>query len=69
VRPGRSDWYLDALDGLCRWCHDQTDAPYERGRLVVTALGARQFTFEVVQQAEPLSPGSDFCPRGQNGYP
>jgi len=36
---------------LCRWCHDQTDAPYERGRLVVTALGAGQFTFEVVQQA------------------
>jgi len=39
------------LVALCRWCHDQTDAPYERGRLVVTALGAGQFTFEVVQQA------------------
>jgi hypothetical protein len=35
---------------LCRWCHDQTDAPYERGRLVVTAFGAGLFTFEVVQR-------------------
>ena len=51
MRPGRSDWYLDALDGLCRWCHDQTDAPYERGRLVVSALGAGQFRFEVIQRA------------------
>ena len=37
---------------LCRWCHDQTDAPYERGRLVVTALDAAQFTFEVVVRTE-----------------
>ena len=42
---------MHLLVALCRWCHDQTDAPYERGRLVVTALGAGQFTFEVVQQA------------------
>ena len=28
---GGSDWYLEALVALCRWCHDQTDAPYERG--------------------------------------
>jgi hypothetical protein len=48
---GGSDFDLDLLVALCRWCHDQTDAPYERGRLVVTALGAGQFTFEVVQQA------------------
>jgi hypothetical protein len=48
---GGSDFDLDQLVALCRWCHDQTDAPYERGRLVVTALGAGQFTFEVVQQA------------------
>jgi hypothetical protein len=40
-----------ALSGFRRGCHDQTDAPYERGRLVVTALGAGQFTFEVVQRA------------------
>ena len=47
---GGSDFDLDQLVALCRWCHDQTDAPYERGRLVVTALGAGQFTFEVVQR-------------------
>ena len=41
---------------LCRWCHDQTDAPYERGRLVVTALGADQFTFEVVTRVGPGTP-------------
>jgi len=65
---GGSDFDLDQLVALCRWCHDQTDAPYERGRLVVTALGAGQFTFEVVQRAGrgPLGPRSDVCPRGQN---
>jgi len=48
---GGSDFDLDLLVALCRWCHDQTDAPYERGRLVVIALGAGQFTFEVVKRA------------------
>ena len=50
---GGSDYDLEHLVALCRWCHDQTDAPYERGRLVVTALGAGQFTFEVVARAGP----------------
>ena len=65
---GGSDFDLDQLVALCRWCHDQTDAPYERGRLVVTALGAGQFTFEVVARvglALPLQ-GSSVCPHGQN---
>ena len=55
---GGSDFDLDLWVALCRWCHDQTDAPYERGRLVVTALGAGQFTFEIVQRAgvDPSSP-------------
>ena len=49
---GGSDFDLSLLVALCRWCHDQTEAPYERGRLVVIASGAAgQFTFEVVQQA------------------
>jgi 5-methylcytosine-specific restriction endonuclease McrA len=26
---GGSDFDLDQLVALCRWCHDQTDAPYE----------------------------------------
>ena len=46
---GGSDFDVDQLVALCRWCHDQTDAPYERGRLVVTALGAGQYRFDVVK--------------------
>jgi hypothetical protein len=53
---GGSDVDLDLLVALCRWCHDQTDAPYARGRLVVTALGAGQFTFEVVARVGPVTP-------------
>jgi hypothetical protein len=64
---GGSDFDLDLLVALCRWCHDQTDAPYKRGRLVVTALGAGQFTFEVVQRAGrgPLKPGPTFAHAGK----
>jgi len=62
---GGSDFDLNQLTALCRWCHDQTDAPYERGRLVVAALGDGQFRFEVIKRtgrhADP-----DVCPRGQN---
>src|SRR5262245_20981411 len=47
---GGSDFELDQLVALCRWCHDQTDAPYLRGRLVVTALGGGQFYFEVIRR-------------------
>jgi len=47
---GGSDFDLDQLVALCRWCHDQTDAPYEHGRLVVSAVGAGQFAFEVVRR-------------------
>jgi hypothetical protein len=48
---GGSDFDLNALVALCRSCHEQTDAPYARGKLVVTPLGLGQFTFEVVQRA------------------
>jgi len=66
-----SDFDLDRLVTLCRWCHAQTDAPYERGRLVVTALGAGQFTFEVVARAGQALPRQDssVCPRGQKFSP
>ena len=60
-RHVRPDFDLDLLVAHCRWCHDQTDAPYERGRLIVIALGAGQFTFEVVRRAERgarFGPGS-----------
>ena len=45
---GGSDFDLEHLVALCRWCHDQTDAPYVRGRLTVTALGDGQFQFDVI---------------------
>jgi hypothetical protein len=48
---GGSDFDLNALVALCRSCHEQTDAPYARGKLVVTPVGLGQFTFEVVQRA------------------
>ena len=48
---GGSDFDLNTLVALCRSCHEQTDAPYARGKLVVTPLGLGQFTFEVVQRA------------------
>jgi hypothetical protein len=48
---GGSDFDLNALVALCRSCHEQTDAPYERGKLVVTPVGLGQFTFEMMQRA------------------
>jgi len=46
---GGSDFDLNALVALCRSCHEQTDAPYDRGKLVVTPLGLGQFAFEMVE--------------------
>ena len=46
---GGSDFDLDRPVALCRPCHRQTDAPYLRGRLVITLLGQGRFTFEVVR--------------------
>jgi 5-methylcytosine-specific restriction endonuclease McrA len=68
---GGSDFDLDQLVALCRGCHAQTDAPYDRGRLVVTPRGGGQFTLEVVRRAgkwglpEPAggAPGSPPLPR------
>lgn len=34
----------DNLLAVCRPCHDRTDTDYQRGRLVVTALGGERFT-------------------------
>ncbi len=53
---GGSDFNLDQLVALCRWCHEQTDAPYERGRLVVTVLGNSQFRFDLVTRAARQTP-------------
>jgi hypothetical protein len=46
---GGSDFDLDRLVALCPACHAQTDAPYGRGRLVITPVGQGQFTFTVVR--------------------
>jgi hypothetical protein len=37
---------------LCPPCHAQTDAPYVRGRLVITPLGDGCFTVEVTRGAD-----------------
>jgi 5-methylcytosine-specific restriction endonuclease McrA len=44
---GGSDFDLDRLVALCPACHAQTDAPYARGRLIITAVGEGRFTVEV----------------------
>jgi 5-methylcytosine-specific restriction endonuclease McrA len=49
---GGSDFDLDRLVALCPPCHAQTDAPYARGRLVITVRGQGQFAFEVVHGAD-----------------
>lgn len=46
---GGSDFDLDRLIALCAPCHAQTDAPYGRGRLVITPLGQGLFTCTVVR--------------------
>lgn len=46
---GGSDFDLDRLVTVCRPCHARTDAPYARGRLVVTPLGAGRFGCVVVR--------------------
>ena len=49
---GGSDFDLDRLVAVCPPCHAQTDAPYARGRLVITPLGAGRFTVEVARGAD-----------------
>jgi 5-methylcytosine-specific restriction endonuclease McrA len=46
---GGSHFDLDRLVALCPPCHAQTNAPYVRGRLVVTPLGYGRFTCEVIR--------------------
>lgn len=57
---GGSDFDVNRLVALCRGCHEQTDAPYDRGKLIVTPLGLGEFRFEVVRrvrQGTPPGPG------------
>ena len=50
---GGSDFDLDQLVALCRRCHELTDAPYIKGRLVVTPLGDGLFRFD--RRGDPQS--------------
>ena len=49
---GGSDFDLDRLVALCPPCHAQTDAPYARGRLVLTPRGGGRVTVEVTRGAD-----------------
>ena len=49
---GGSDFDLDRLVALCPRCHAQTDAPYLRGRLLITPLGGGRFTIEAARGAD-----------------
>jgi len=45
--------HADDLEiALCPSCHAETDAPYVRGRLVITPLGDGRFTVEVIRGAD-----------------
>jgi hypothetical protein len=52
------DFDLDRLVALCPPCHAQTEAPYARGRLVITPLGDGCFTVEVIRGGAFHSPRS-----------
>ena len=66
---GGSDFDLDGLVTLCRDCHAQTDAPYAKGRLVVTPLGAGRFGWTVVWRRSKWD-GTEPTPRrGSSSLP
>src|ERR1700730_15294114 len=46
---GGSDFDLDRLVALCPPCHAQTDAPYARGRLIITPVGEGRFTAQATR--------------------
>ena len=55
---GGSDFDLDRLVALCPLCHAQTDAPYARGRLVITPLGGGRFTSAVIRGPDQRTIGA-----------
>jgi hypothetical protein len=72
---GGSDFHLSGLVALCRSSHDQNDAPYTRGKLVVTPFDLGQFSFKMVQRPATTPQGSvvhagnqaPYAPPGQTG--
>jgi 5-methylcytosine-specific restriction endonuclease McrA len=55
---GGSDFDLDRLVALCPPCHAQTDAPYARGRLVITPLGGGRFSSTVIRGPDKRTIGA-----------
>src|SRR5580765_3154901 len=55
---GGSDFDLDRLIALCPPCHAQTDAPYARGRLVITPVGSGRVTIAVIRGADKWALGT-----------
>ena len=52
---GRDDKPENLLT-LCRFCHERTDRPYRKGRLVVTPLPSGDFHLEIVTKANKFAP-------------
>ena len=52
---GRDDKPENLLT-LCRFCHERTDRPYRKGRLVVTPLPGGNFSLEVVTKLDKFAP-------------
>lgn len=42
----------DNILAICRMCHDRTDWPYHRGRLVIRPLGQGRFECAIVTAAD-----------------
>jgi hypothetical protein len=64
---GGSDFDLDRLVAICPRCHAQTEAPYARGRLVITPLGYGRFMAKVTRGADKWPLHSD--PHGFRNSP
>ena len=54
LRAGRQ--HVDRRVALCPQCHAQTDAPYVRGRLVITPRAHGRFTFAVIRGTDKWAP-------------
>ena len=52
---GRDDKPENLLT-LCRFCHERTDRPYSKGRLVVKPTMSGSFFLEIVTKADKFAP-------------